>query len=77
MVEKLLSDLRLTISQAIKVEAFTLETGHPFYPVFREFAFLCERLRRPRFSSEPVQIDAVVANSVAHRSLAAIVERPL
>ncbi|MGR8024779.1 hypothetical protein [Burkholderia cenocepacia] len=40
LLEKLVSDLRLTISQAIKVEAFTLEEGHPFYPVFWDFAFL-------------------------------------
>ncbi|WP_175843697.1 hypothetical protein [Burkholderia contaminans] len=40
MIEKLVSDLRLTISHAIKVEAFTLEEGHPFYPVFWDFAFL-------------------------------------
>ncbi|MFH5253827.1 hypothetical protein ACGTRS_21615 [Burkholderia semiarida] len=40
MLEKLVSDLRLTISHAIKVEAFTLKEGHPFYPVFWDFAFL-------------------------------------
>ncbi|MGN6808031.1 MAG: hypothetical protein ACTHJZ_19095 [Trinickia sp.] len=40
MLEKLLSDLRVTASKAIKVESFTLEEGHPFYPVFWDFAFL-------------------------------------
>ncbi|WP_140402339.1 hypothetical protein [Burkholderia multivorans] len=40
IIEELLSDLRHVMSQATKIEAFTLKEGHPFYSVFWDFAFM-------------------------------------
>jgi hypothetical protein len=40
--ENAISQLKTILAKAKSITAFQLEEGHPFYPVFWEFAFLIE-----------------------------------
>src|SRR4029453_1808059 len=45
-VTRLLEDVLQMLSAFSRISWFTLDDGHPFYPVFWDFAFLCRNEKR-------------------------------